>query len=259
MQKNVILSFIGFIFLSIPCQSIAWGKQGHQIVAQIAEHFISDSTKLKVKKYLGNTTFEEAATWMDESRSNDYYNYMRTWHYINIDKGQQYKPEAQKNILTVLHAAIKEIKDNQKISKSKLKEDLQMVFHLIGDLHQPMHVGYGVDRGGNDINVSYLFKSYNTNLHSVWDTEIIESEKINMDTCLVLYNQMQEEEIGKIKKINELQWFRESRVLLEKCYDFKDGFLDKDYVTNNKTTVKRQLLLGGMRLAAVLEDIFKDK
>ena len=92
MRKNVILSFIGFIFLSIPCQSIAWGKQGHQIVAQIAEHFLSDSTKQKVKKYLGNTTFEEAATWMDESRSNDYYNYMRTWHYINIDKGQQYKP-----------------------------------------------------------------------------------------------------------------------------------------------------------------------
>lgn len=259
MRKNVILYLLGFFLLSIPVQSMAWGKAGHQIVAQIAEHFLSDSTKQKVKKYLGNTSFEEAATWMDESKSNDYYNYMRTWHYINIDKGQDYKPEAQRNILTVLHAAIKEIKSKDNISKSKLKEDLQMVFHLVGDLHQPMHVGYGADRGGNDISVSYLFKSYNTNLHSVWDTEIIESEKITMDTCLQLFNKMPKEEIEKVKKINELQWFRESRVLLEKCYEFKDGFLDKNYVMTNKQTVERQLLLGGIRLAEVLEDIFRNK
>ena len=69
---------------------------------------------------------------------------------------------------------------------------------------------------------------------------------------------MNADEIGKIKKINELQWMRESRALLDTAYNFQDNFLDKNYSERNKSIVTRQLLIGGMRLAAVLEDIFKN-
>ena len=257
MNKFAVLIFIVCIFLT-PRQSFAWGKKGHQITAQIAAHFLSDSTKKKVQDYLGKISFEDAATWMDESKSNDFYNYMRTWHYINIDKGQPYKPVAERNILTVLHAAIGEIKNKEKVKKSEIKQDLLMIFHLVGDLHQPLHVGYGSDRGGNDITVAYVFKSYTSNLHSIWDTDLLETEKINIDTCLSLYNTLSADEIVKIKKINELQWMRESRALLDTAYNFQDNFLDKNYSQRNKSIVTRQLLIGGIRLAALLEDLFKN-
>ena len=256
---NKIAVLLLFIVISLaPRQSMAWGKKGHQMVAQIAAHFLTDSTKKKVQSYLGKISFEDAATWMDESKSNDFYNYMRSWHYINIDKGQPYKAVAERNILTVLHAAIGNIKNKENIKKSEIKQDLLMIFHLVGDLHQPLHVGYGSDRGGNDITVAYKFKSYTTNLHSVWDTDIIETENITTDTCINLFATLSGEEIGKIKKINELQWMKESRALLDTAYNFNEGFLDKNYVLNNKSIVTRQLLVSGMRLAAVLEDLFKN-
>ena len=66
----VLLLFI--VTVLPPRQSMAWGKKGHQMVAQIAAHFLPDSTKKKVQSYLGKISFEDAATWMDESKSNDF-------------------------------------------------------------------------------------------------------------------------------------------------------------------------------------------
>ena len=257
MLKKITLSLFIAALFCLPLHSFAWGFKGHRIVAQIAAHYLPDSIKLKVQKYLGKTTFEEAATWMDESRSNDYYSYMRSWHFINMEKGEQYKPVAERNALTVLHAAIKNLKDKEKLKKNKVKEDLLLIFHLVGDLHQPLHVGYGSDRGGNSKEVSYIFKSYISNLHSVWDTEIIESEKITTDTCIKFANSFSANELSEFKKINELAWMRESRSYLDEVYNYKNDFLDKNYVLNNKSTVTKQLLLSGIRLAAVLEELFK--
>ena len=58
-----------------------------------------------------------------------------------------------------------------KLYDDQIKTDLFYLFHLVGDLHQPLHTGYPDDKGGNLIDVSYLYKSYHTNLHTVWDDE----------------------------------------------------------------------------------------
>jgi len=260
MFKKIVLILIVIVGVTAPSHSFAWGKDGHQITGNLAYHFLSDSAKQKIQKFLGKTTFADAATWMDETRSNDYYGYMRSWHYIDFDKGEEYKPVAERNALTVLHAAIKELENNGKnLKNSKVKEDLYLIFHLVGDLHQPLHVGYASDRGGNSVQVSYIFKGYNSNLHSVWDTEIIQSEKITVDTCLKLYNSLSPEQVGNLKKINELAWMKESRTYLDSVYNFKQdqNFLDKNYVQNNKSIVTKQLMLSGLRLAAVLEEVAK--
>lgn len=259
MHKRFAFSLLLLFISFVPYTCFAWGKDGHQIVGNLAEHFLSDSTRQKVQKYLGKTSFAYAATWMDESRSNDYYGYMRTWHYIDFDKGEEYKPVAERNALTVLHAAIKDLQHKKDFKNSAIREKLYMIFHLVGDLHQPLHVGYSNDRGGNSVQVSYIFKSYNSNLHSVWDTEIIQSEKINVDSCLKVYATFTADEVKNYKKINEIQWMKESRSLLDTVYNFDQdkGLLDKTYVLNNKSIVTRQLVLSGLRLAAVLEELFK--
>src|SRR5258708_6667446 len=105
MKKGLISFVVVILLFTMPYRCFAWGKRGHQIVAQIAYHFLDDSTRQKVQKYLGKMSFEDAATWMDDMRSNDYYSYMRMWHFINIDKGQQYQPAAVRNLITVLKSA----------------------------------------------------------------------------------------------------------------------------------------------------------
>lgn len=257
MLKKIFISFFISIIIFSPKSSFAWGKKGHQIIGNLASHFLTDSTRKKVKTYLGKYSFAEASTWMDDSRSNDYFNYMRTWHYINLDKDSVYRPSSERNILTVLHAAISELRKNKNLKKKQIQQNLLLIFHLIGDLHQPLHVGYASDRGGNDIGVSYMYKSYNSNLHSVWDTDLIDSEGITIDSCLQMFNTLSSSDLANIKKINELQWFKESRAIMPGAYNFKNSLLDKTYIFNNKTIIERQMLVAGIRLAAVLEELFK--
>ncbi len=51
------------------------------------------------------------------------------------------------------------------------REALMFIMHLIGDLHQPLHVEDAY-RGGNEIPVCFAKKCANNNLHAVWDKDI---------------------------------------------------------------------------------------
>ena len=234
----------------------AWGKTGHELVAEVAFHYLDDSTQKIVKQYLGNMTIEEAANWMDNERSNSYYNFMRPWHYIDIDKGEKYTPDGSRNILTVLHSAIVELKGYKTngMSKKEIKNRLLFIFHLIGDLHQPLHTGYTIDKGGNTIQITSPFVS--GNLHSIWDTQILEYKKISLDSCISYYNNMAPSEIAEIKKVNEMKWMYESRSHLDLVYDFKNNYMDKNYIENSYPTIVKQIVIGGLRLASTLKEIF---
>lgn len=242
--------------MSVPHCSYAWGKKGHGIVAEIAFALLDSNTKQTVRKYLGTTTIEEASTWMDEIKSDHQYDYMKAWHYVNIEKGNQYVETKEGNIINALNNAIDtlEHKDKLGLSNEQIKRSLMIVFHLTGDLHMPLHVGYGSDKGGNDIQVK--FKSDNTNLHRVWDTQIIESENITANDCLLLYSKFDANEIAGIKQINIENWINEPRSLLDKVYNFQDGTIDQAYIDKNKPIIEQQLLIAGIRLAAVLQHVF---
>ena len=248
----VVLTFSNFFNQKI----YAWGKTGHELIAEIAFHFLDDSTKAMVKDYLGNLSIEEAANWMDERKNNTYYEYMRTWHYLDIDKGLQYTPSNERNILTVLHSAIVELRQYKTIKRKDVKRELLLIFHLIGDLHQPLHTGYSIDKGGNTIQVSSQYVS--GNLHSVWDSQIIDYKNIKLDSCLEFYKTLDNAAIAESTKINELKWMYESRSYLDTVYSFRDNFLDKNYIDSNAMVIKRQLVMAGLRLAAVLRDAFKN-
>jgi S1/P1 Nuclease len=206
---------------------------------------------------LGNLSFEEAANWMDDSRGNSYYNYMRTWHYIDMDKGEKYTPSSERNILTVLHSAILNLRNYKNLPKKDVKRDLLLIFHLVGDLHQPLHTGYAIDKGGNTITVDAPFGS--GNLHSIWDTQILEYKNIKPDSCLALYKTWDSSTIAAYTKIDVLKWMYQSRSLLDMVYSFQNNYLDQRYLDSNIVVIKKQLLIAGVRLAAILNDVFKQK
>ncbi|MFT3908617.1 MAG: S1/P1 nuclease [Ferruginibacter sp.] len=253
MKRGITISVL--LLLMVSSQNcLAWGKKGHELVAQIAFHYLDDSTKKIVKDFLGNLSIEEAANWMDDERSNDFYNYMRTWHYVNVEKGETYKPSKDRDIVTVLHSAIQELKNYKNLSKKDIKRDLLLIFHLVGDLHQPLHTGYGSDKGGNTIDVSS--PALSGNLHVIWDTQIIENRGITLDSCLKFYPTLTATEIKQIQKIDVLAWMNGSRSLLDSVYNFQNSVLPNDYTDRNVPLIEKQLLFGGLRLAAILNAVF---
>jgi S1/P1 Nuclease len=257
MKKSIPVLLFVVILSCFSAKSYGWGKRGHELVAEIAFRFLDDSTQQIVKKYLGNLSIEEAANWMDDERSNSYYNYMRTWHYLDMDKGESYTPSTERNILTVLHSAIVELKDYKNMKRKDVKYRLLLIFHLVGDLHQPLHTGYAIDKGGNTIQVTSPYVG--GNLHSVWDTQIIEYKNITLDSCMQTYAALDTTQVAEIKKINELKWMYSSRSLLDTVYSFQNDFLDKNYIDSNADVIKKQLVMGGLRLASLLSSIFGSK
>ena len=239
--------------LCIPSQASAWGKEGHAIVAEIAMHYVSDPTRAKVLEILKNISVPDAGNWMDNMRSNDYYKFMQHWHYVDIPKDSSYKSGQGDNLIAALNTSFNELKKNN-INAEKTQEDLLILFHLIGDMHQPLHTGYPDDKGGNDIQVS--FKGSGTNLHHLWDSDLIEDQNITTDTVLSLADQLPKAMINAIRNGNFLSWMNDSRSLLPQVYNFNGHKIDQDYEDRNKRMLELQLLKGGIRLAKVLDAIF---
>ncbi len=232
----------------------AWGEQGHGIVASIAKKTLQKQIVDSVQTYLGSTTFRQAALWMDEIKKDKKYRYMDSWHYINLEKDEKYEKSEQVNIVTKLQESIEIVKNRKKYTKSEVNTALKIIFHLVGDIHQPLHCGYGSDKGGNSIKLDFMGR--NSNLHRVWDSDIINHMKIGVKNCLETANNMNESEKKKLQNTNVEAWMWEARELLPQVYDYSDAIISLPYLNKNSETIKSQLAKAGIRLAYILHYCF---
>lgn len=230
----------------MPLSAFAWGNKGHKIVDQIAYKALSQPVKDSIQYYLGKTKFADAGNWMDDIRGDHDFDYMKPWHYINIHKGGTYDPRTTNNIVSALDSSISRLRRRNLYTKEQTATDLKIVMHLMGDLHQPLHVGYSTDKGGNLIEVGYLGTT--TNLHKVWDSEMIEHLNITADACPEEYAP---------QTVDIITWMNDSRALLDGVYGFTNATIDFSYEDRNKSIIERQLALAGARLATVLSEVFK--
>jgi hypothetical protein len=251
-MKTKLLFFA--LFLALPFHSFAWGAEGHKMVATIAKKKLNAGVEAKVQQYLDTITFEKAAVWMDEIRSNHAYDYMKTWHYVNIEKGGSYVKSPTGDVVSELNRVIAELRKYKTMNAEEVKLDLLVLFHLCGDIVQPLHVGYGIDKGGND--VKFTLNGKQTSLHHIWDTDIIRDEKITLDDCLIVANKWSAAQTATITKIDAMTWMNDSRSFIPQVYNFKNGKLPSNYMKKNKSIVEKQIAKGGLRLAAVLNEIF---
>lgn len=223
-------------------------------MAQIAKYYLQKPVLDSVQKYLDTLSFEKSATWMDNQRKDHSFDYLKPWHYVNIPKDKTYVKTIKPNLINQLQIAIDNLKHHKKLSAQEINFNLKVVFHLVGDLHQPLHCGYYEDKGGNEIQLKYLNKS--ENLHHVWDKRIIESNKIDSASCISFINSLSKKQIKSMKKTNVLAWVNESRAFLPFVYDFKDNQIDSTYILAGNEVVTMQLIRGGIRLASVLNTVF---
>jgi len=168
--------------MSVATAGFPWGQTGHRTIGKIASKHLQNRTKRQLAQIMGHESLAIASTWMDEVRSDDSYDYMADWHWVTIPDGKRYE-ETEKNpngdIIATLERLIAELKQgHESMPVEKQREYIRIICHLVGDIHQPLHVGTGLDRGGNDAKVTW-FWSNETNLHSVWDTRMIEEKKFS--------------------------------------------------------------------------------
>ena len=251
MKKTILLLTI----IIIGClNAYSWSKEGHQIVAEVAKHYLKKQVADSVQKYLDTLSYGEAANWMDNLKGQKEYDYLKPWHYVNIPKDKTYVVSEKPNVINQLQFAIDNLKNKNKLTSAEISFNLKIVFHLLGDLHQPLHCGYAEDKGGNSLELNCL--DHKDNLHHVWDKSIIENLKINTDTCLNYTKTFSKRKIKRIQKINIISWVSEARLLLPSIYNYNDQIIDQKYINQNKPIIIKQLSNAGLRLSFILNLVF---
>lgn len=254
MKKLLPLLFV--TLCNFHFKTYAWGKQGHSIIAAIAKSQLDSAVIKKVDSYLMGLSWEETACWMDGLKTTGNAEYMKEWHYINIPRDKTYVKGKTLNVVNQLEYFIKILKNHMMHPPATITEALRMVFHLTGDIAQPLHCGYNDDKGGTRCNLRFLDRV--TNLHSVWDSEIAEEKKIDLWRCSKYMMSLSPEEKIRIQKVDVLAWLNDSRLLLKEVYAFQDGYIDKKYIEKNALVVEQQFVKAGLRLAAILNANFRD-
>ena len=235
-----------------------WGPTGHRTIGEIATGHLTKRARKKVEKLLDGHTLAYVSTFGDEIKSDKRYDKYYTWHYVNFPMGARYedsRKEEKGDIMTGMEHCITVLKD-ENASKEDQAFHLKMLVHLIGDLHQPLHVGLAEDRGGNDIEVTWHYKK--SNLHRVWDSEMIESWNMSYTELEQNIRELSTEQIRLIESGSLLDWMYDSRKLAERVYASAspDDKLGYRYSYDHLGTVMEQLRKAGIRLAKVLNDIY---
>jgi hypothetical protein len=243
--------------MALPSGEYNWGKNGHRAVGDVAADYLNEDARQALDRVLGPESMAIASTWMDEVRSDPSYDYMSEWHWVTIPEGMSYA-ETEKNpngdIIKALRNTISDLKQGN-LSPDEEREKVKILIHLVGDIHMPLHVGTGEDRGGNDVDVEWFWES--SNLHRVWDSGMIDESQLSYTELSQSINHPTEEEIRKWQADGILAWADESIELRDEVYNLPDDrSINYEYMYHNYDIVEQRLLKAGVRLAGVLNEIY---
>lgn len=239
-----------------PSPASAWGKTGHRAIAAVAETHLSGLARAHIREIIGVESLDEAATWPDDMRSNPSPFWQKTanpWHYVTVGGYAYDQPPPEGDAMTALTRFRAMLRD-PKASKADRQLALRFIVHLVGDLHQPLHVGKGSDRGGNDVKVTWFGRS--TNLHAVWDSALVDDQQLSFtELAERLRRHTGSDDVIAWWVTNPVVWIAESAQIRDRVYP--DGTeLGYDYVYQYTPTANLRLQQAGVRLAAYLNAIF---
>ncbi len=262
-MKNLIFICFFSIGLSLFAKSAEneneWGQTGHRSTGAIAEKHLTKKAKKQIDKILNGQSLAMVSTFGDEIKSDSKFREFGPWHYVNLPKGEsKYSLETaapEGDLLMGIRKSV-EILKSKTASQEEKAFYLKMLVHFIGDLHQPLHAGRGEDKGGNDIQVRWF--NDGTNLHSVWDSKMIDSYQMSYSELSQNTNDISEQERKRIAQGSIEDWMYESKQLSEKVYNSVEvgEKLSYRYMYDWFPVVREQLQKGGIRLAEVLNEIY---
>jgi len=233
--------------------AFAWGSDGHNIVAMLAEAQLSPAARKEVDRLLAQepgATLASISTWADKHRNPA----TGAWHYVNFPRGDcNYQSERDcpdgKCVVAAIDRQIDVLRTPG--DDEKRLTALKYVVHFIGDIHQPLHAGFGDDQGGNSYQLQAFMRG--SNLHSVWDTGLIKSL------------QQENEQIVKSLLVRPLSLqkttFNAASIAMESCRIvsqpgfYPDRLVTPEYVDRYVPVMAYQLALAGNRLAQVLNEL----
>jgi len=259
MKKYLLLALsVCFCFLFI-----SWGYVGHKTIGTIAENHLTPNAKTAVKSLLGDQSIADVASWADNVRNQPEYQYTGPWHYLEFTLGMNYEDFSKhvegmdaNNVYGAILKFEAELKSDTTSHAERIVA-LKFLIHFISDCHQPMHLSKAEDKGGNTVIVQ--FDGQDTNLHSLWDSKLIDHQGFTFDKMAKEYDTATPEQIKQWQSGSQMKWIFESYQIAGKIYaevEKNNNKLDEAYYKANIPVVQERIEMAGIRLAGVLNSIF---
>lgn len=237
-----------------------WGKTGHRVTGAIADLHLTAEARLAVQEILGVESLAEASTWPDfmRSSSEEFWRAAGPYHFVTVPDGTRYDPSnapPEGDAYTALDRFAQIVIDESAPLEERQRA-LRLVVHIIGDLHQPFHVGNGLDRGGNDVTVVWFDTV--TTLHLAWDEDMVNHEELSYTEMTNWLNaRITPQLASEWMEPDPLVWIAESAAIRSGLYP-DDAELQWNYVYEHRATMRQRLSQGGVRMAAYLNALFAE-
>jgi len=270
-----VIGVVLLVALFAPSLVLCWGEVGHAAIANTAWELMDKAAQAKAETYIpAGATMESIASLADEYAESSEGEWSAHLHYVNMNKGQtMFEMDVDCSNGCVVSAILNNtellIDDDFLASLVDEPNPFEFLVHFVGDVHQPLHVGWGYDKGGNDVECYFFDKK--TELHAVWDSGIIERNSTS-------YSDWSEYLLGIISANSTLipsytatmepsNWADESfDYVRNDVYNFSpnnkvsmvgaEPDLGTDYYNHNLPIITERLVAASIRLAALLDKIF---
>ncbi|GLJ16571.1 hypothetical protein SUGI_0283740 [Cryptomeria japonica] len=288
--------------------ALCWGKDGHYITCKITQDNLTEEARVAVRKLLtpyGKGDLASLCSWADNIKKMKKYNWSKPLHYIitpnvcnfNYSRDCHYEKEEDMCVAGAINNYTSQLEKYGTSSHGEhnLTEALLFLSHFMGDIHQPLHVGFASDRGGVDIKVwdtmiieeavkdfyysnrTLMIQGIQTNISDNWSSDVPEWK--NCSTSEFQDNWSNDVPKGNICSASECQdnWSNEWKICSTSAFPCPDRYasesidlacnwaymnatngttLRDDYFLSRLPIVEKQLAKAGVRLAETLNRIF---
>ena len=266
MNLRLIVALLLVLF-PISSDAWAWGDQGHKVICEMALRLVQRNTRAEIHKLIStderSSSFSDACTWPDHPRQR------ASEHFLNLPRDSdglhsETCPGASACVVTAIKKDFEVLSSNS-ASQAQRLASLKFLGHWVGDIHQPLHVSFEDDRGGNSILVTGIC---GTNLHAAWDTCLVlkaVGEDVN-EAATELMKTITPARIDGWTHSKPKDWANESFAIAEQAqtkYCIRRGascdrpsgkvIIDAAYIAANSPIMREQLQKAGVRLAHLLD------
>lgn len=247
---------LALLLALLPGAARAWSIFGHELIAELAERRLSPATRAAAHALLRDegASLVAVAGWADRVRDDPAYAWSDRLHYVNFPRDRcEYLAGRDCPGGDCVVGAVQRFRaelGDAALPRERRVEALKFLVHFVGDIHQPLHCGFGHDKGGNTFQVNV--DGHGSNLHRVWDGLLIASSGRDRTAQLAALDAGTWPAAGTLDPV---AWTEEScRIVMQDGFYPRRGRLPASYLERQRPVAEARMRLAAVRLAALLED-----
>ena len=261
---RLMLVFSVLLSTLLPTAAWAFGSTGHQQICQLAYQQATATTKQHIDALLQlkpGETFAKGCVWPDEARNEPAFSYSKPHHFMNVKRDASKVEHQDCASVGCLLSAIRHHSAVLKTTQPSMEKLQSLLFlsHFVGDLHQPLHVSYADDLGGNKTAVYYFGKP--SNLHGIWDTAMLKSLGYanNQQLAATKLATLRPVTVRQWQSGQPLNWAQQSLAQTRRVYQsYKPGMLfSQPELDRDGPLIETRLLQAAVRLAWQLDQLLQ--